>query len=454
MAYGAGLVAYIANSPEDVADCRKAFNIVTLAVIINTFRNTVGGSFAMLEWYIVFSLVVIIPSVVALAVVTKGWTEDKIGFGLFLLWYAIYLGCQPWLAFGTLHQGSRASCDPKAAFGNLYMWPTLVKPFSIVTCCAGFCFLILALRLVVSGFTKGLNPPKKHDNTKDDPDTANGWTDTIDRGTETATFEGKKWLTFRIVTGLAGVFGLVCVQRTLRRNKIEMDASLADTSQLVPFLIGLFTLLSSIWSVIKRRRSRKKEVWDGCPEAWELESQLGQIESEEEQRHTHVLQLNAQEQQLQNLLLRLGTDQEELQDDLVQLEREEQEFKARLEQITADEQDLQDRVQQSQERVERLTADEQDLQERVEQSRERLEQLQNEELNCKVRLEQLERAEKQCRAKLDISTTVQGDFEARMEQIRSEEQVHERRLEELKTEKQECKAQLVQSNTEELSSNH
>src|SRR5271155_2495015 len=57
LAFWAGFIAMLANHKSAVRDCRKGVNIISFAVCIIVIRNTVQGSFALLEWYIVFPMV-------------------------------------------------------------------------------------------------------------------------------------------------------------------------------------------------------------------------------------------------------------------------------------------------------------------------------------------------------------------------------------------------------------
>ena len=54
IAFWSGIIAMIFSHSSAIRDCRKGLNIISSAVFVTVIRNTLQGSFAVFEWYIVF----------------------------------------------------------------------------------------------------------------------------------------------------------------------------------------------------------------------------------------------------------------------------------------------------------------------------------------------------------------------------------------------------------------
>jgi hypothetical protein len=73
---------------------------------------------------------------------------------------------------------------------------------------------------------------------------------------------------FTLIIGLSGTSVIVFVEVTIKINNIDLTgATLSNTSQLIPFLVGLFTFLSVAWSVLKNWTNGEADQYDGVSQA-------------------------------------------------------------------------------------------------------------------------------------------------------------------------------------------
>jgi len=213
--WAALIPALVVGVEKEIKNARRAFNVVALAVLINTLISAAGGSFAILEMFIVISLVPALSIYFALPfggpINIKAWLldenknkpqakvtpprlhqifrrilarilsgtfdfrkfleidaykKDQIGIGITLLIYAMFLLAQPWLNFVILRQGRKNGCSPKIWLfgridlynGNWVRWLRVVSIFGVIF---GSIFLILAVITLAYGYVETLEETSK-----------------------------------------------------------------------------------------------------------------------------------------------------------------------------------------------------------------------------------------------------------------------------------------------------
>jgi len=58
---------------------------------------------------------------------------------------------------------------------------------------------------------------------------------------------------FKIGIGIGGASSIAFVEETIKINGIDLgDAGLSSTSQLIPFIVGVFSLVNVLWSGFKK----------------------------------------------------------------------------------------------------------------------------------------------------------------------------------------------------------
>lgn len=268
LSYAAALIALVTGNKKAIRDCVKGVNIVNLAMLIILIRNTTQGSFAVFEWLITFPIITL-PALsigpLFFSVDSEFSTGDNLKIGCYALTYTIVSGVQPWLFFTRTRQGSVEGCEPKAfilAYFDFYNphFVRLTQAGATVTCILGVAYLYITVRNIYSG----LVTPKKvlRQNAAKQRDVA---IDTVmhenlmlgmrmDRqGAEKQMKRFKRFGRLSLASGVVftGVTIIVCVEMILKGNNVDLsDATLGSTSQLIPFLVGLFTFVSTVYSCI------------------------------------------------------------------------------------------------------------------------------------------------------------------------------------------------------------
>ncbi|KAK0630862.1 hypothetical protein B0T17DRAFT_507298 [Bombardia bombarda] len=191
-------IATIVGNKGAVKDSVKGLSTISTAILIVLIRNTVQGSFAIFEWQIVYPMV-FMPS---WQVISNMWTNEMATvWGLFGLIFSFISSIQPWIYWKLVKQGYHANCgSPRIlifVFFDLYN-PTYIRFVQVMSC--------------------------------------------IGNG---------RWV-FGGIFLFVGVIIIVFTELILWANHVDLsDARLDSTSQLIPFMVGLFTMVSTVWTCIK-----------------------------------------------------------------------------------------------------------------------------------------------------------------------------------------------------------
>lgn len=127
-------IAVALHVKDEIKNTCCGFNVVALAVLINTYKGVLDGNFAVLEIFIVASLVIILSIYFLISFGaerfgtinpfdTSTFRADPVGIGILLLIDAFFLLTQPWLYFVVLRKGSKPIC-------NARIW--IFKPVSLL----------------------------------------------------------------------------------------------------------------------------------------------------------------------------------------------------------------------------------------------------------------------------------------------------------------------------------
>ncbi|KAL4911172.1 hypothetical protein BDW74DRAFT_172636 [Aspergillus multicolor] len=337
-----GLIAVILNNRRAVRDTRRGVILISLAVFVITIKNTLDGGFAALEWSIVFPMAIWAPLFVLL-VPAFGDSEDPPGaIALFALGGTV-LVVHPWVWFTRVQQGRREGCDVDTfvlRYFDMYNshWIGFQRFVAVGYCLVGVFLILYAgvktwmyLRernigrssptdnrpgLASSNASPTPGRPPTHaffpGHSLPDPP---GWGDTR----STASSEINPWVSGNIVMderaynqfmqdfdkmlpgihglfraffklsrliGLApmGIFTIAFSEMIIAGNDIDLSESpLLSSGQLIPFIVGLAGLLSTIWSVTVGRYIEKKTAAragdaDGNKNGHEDESNVREME--------------------------------------------------------------------------------------------------------------------------------------------------------------------------------
>ena len=290
------VVAVFFNETREIIITRRTFNVVALAVLINTYISVTNGSLAALEIFIVCTLVLSLsiycmipfggnredesPSINPFE--SKAFHEDPIGIGILLLIDSAFLFSQPWLYFVIINQGTKPLCTARIWIFtpiDIYSkgWIAALKSISIIGIIAAV--LLMSFAVYSIGYGLSVSRTEQRDTEASDcgsrspsrsetpPSTPTGSTE--QRRSTKAVFlalpamfiaivlRGIQVLGSRFVLLLLQSFAIAFVEKTIRINQIDLSsAPLTATSQLLPFLVGVFSLISVVWASVK-------PYWDG-----------------------------------------------------------------------------------------------------------------------------------------------------------------------------------------------
>lgn len=239
-----GWIIMLFSLGEELKIIRRASNAVAIAVLIDLLISTSHGSFAVLEWFIVYPLI-FITFISTAPLSMKMAISDALSVGITFFILSILMLAQPALYFTLLHQGYKSGC-PVYDFAfyvpiHVYnsKWVHFCQASAILSVFGGIGILLLAVPLIVVGVRATF---LGDDASEQD-----------EHGNEDHVEHVKipRWfpLVLKLFWGLTGASIIAFVEKSIALNHIVMpDASLKSASQLIPFLIGLFNLVNSIWT--------------------------------------------------------------------------------------------------------------------------------------------------------------------------------------------------------------
>jgi hypothetical protein len=310
----------IASEGDFVPITRTGFNIVALAVLINTYISASSGSLAVLEIYIVSCLVVFLSGYIIVPfasnkpfrVRTSNWSlrrfwneikdwhlvnlwglepfkADPIGIGILLLIDTAFLLSQPWLYFVILNQGHSPGCVAEIYVAFVYVdiyshsWVAFLKASAILSIFLAIILRFLGCYAIFWGIPRSWskkdtrrrdnNPDYDSDDDQDD-ETHSGGSLPHNRGGAHPSFidilkdflaiviENIKGNLIRLSFAITGAIFIAFVEKTLQADNIDLsNAPLNATSQLIPFLVGVFSAVPVLWESFKQTSRYLAEGW-------------------------------------------------------------------------------------------------------------------------------------------------------------------------------------------------
>jgi hypothetical protein len=231
----AATVLFLFFCPERVNIARSASAILTLAVYINFFRNVRDGNLVSIEWLLLFNIFTALllgsyPT--TLHGLRKGGGTVAV---VFLIFAAYYVGT-PYVLFRSWTNGRQPNCDikdfifvPVSVYSNGW-WTTFKVLFVIAA--------IIVVPALIAGTIGALYA------------WATGWLDDSLEGT----YEPMSWAAAGqgLSSMLLGVVAIPFAEKMLQINHVYFPGVTITTSgQLIPLLIGVFTLYSAVINSIK-----------------------------------------------------------------------------------------------------------------------------------------------------------------------------------------------------------
>lgn len=225
-------------APRQTSIARAASNVISIAVLANTFRDSTRGSLVAIEWYIVIWMVVILPlSNVPMTKALLRVSAPSYGIMLTIICMVIY--SQVWLAYHGFEIGHKPGCDAKIfLFRGISVyhstWRKYLKGLSIIGCFIGLCVFARAVYcLGKSAFGKwnGADYPEKDE----------------DYGLHIKLY-------YTLGNSINLVLTTVQIEKTIKINKINLSAApLTSSGQLIPFVIGICTVAATLGAAFKAK---------------------------------------------------------------------------------------------------------------------------------------------------------------------------------------------------------
>ena len=245
LTYFAGVLAVAFNNNKGITDSLKAVNIIFSAILVVLIRNVTLGSFAVLEWQIATVLVFFLPLSSLMMAFLLG-SPGLASWGTFFILYGLYSAIQPWLFWTMIDQGRDLSCPSIRMFIFAtfdFYHPSYVKflrAMSILACIGSPLPLIGGIALIVMSM-------RGRKSLRDDDDSDVEELNVIKKS---GIFRG--FIVSAILFG--GCTGIASIEKLISLNGIDLsDVAFLSTGQLIPFLVGLFTFISTAWGILTNK---------------------------------------------------------------------------------------------------------------------------------------------------------------------------------------------------------
>ena len=233
----ASLVIILLFTPKEGASHRTASTITTLAVYINTFRSMRQGSLVSVDypllWYLTSNLTFFNWPVSAVGYKKHGGSQAMV----IVIWAMYYLA-GPWVFFKGLQIGRQPGCDVKYFIFvpiSIYSkgFSTFLKVGSALAVFSAVGLLYIAAGLVGAWFerwSEGDADDDEDDDKKQNPISA----------------------MLGILQLITGALAIAFAEMVLKHNHITFpDTHIADSGQLIPLLIGIFTFAAAVINALR-----------------------------------------------------------------------------------------------------------------------------------------------------------------------------------------------------------
>jgi hypothetical protein len=230
----------MANRPDDLKGARSGYNVFSIAVLVNLFRN--ARHTLPIEWYIVFLLVVIIPYGASIAITSMSdLYNSRLAIYVQFIIYMIFSIASPWLFCAGIDIERKPGCEIKKGFffGDVYLyhtaWRTVGKVVSIFAAIWGLYHVKYIFLYIVEPrvFLEGKDP-------NSDP----------------------LWIHIRhnplaliipIHALSSAPIAIAFIEKTTQVNDLNMSARpISAAGQLIPLMVSTYVLFTTIMAVLKQ----------------------------------------------------------------------------------------------------------------------------------------------------------------------------------------------------------
>jgi hypothetical protein len=235
----ASFLLFLFFCPEKANIGRSATAITTLAVYINFFRNSHNKTdLVSLEW-ILLSYISTALIVTNIPTTTKSFKKSGDSVALIFIIFAVYFISALYVFFTAWNYGRKPGCDVKIFFFvpiNVYSrgWTIAVKVLFTLFALGSIVIIILAFVILIIWLAAWIDPSvaRYHEETN--------W----------------KYYTLGAFSTAVGIPAIVFAEKTIEiNNVIFQNTHLVDSGQLIPLIIGIFTLCSAVLNSLRELTS-------------------------------------------------------------------------------------------------------------------------------------------------------------------------------------------------------
>lgn len=238
----------ITDRIDDLNTARNGFNAFSIAVLINIFRN--ANTTLEIEWYIVSSLVIVLPLCASLAVASeKDRLKSRLAISINFIIYGVFLLALPWHSFKRIDAGRKSNCEIKVwCWHSVYVYHAAYRNFTKAFSIIGAVFGVLSLASVYLAFTNTISLARF--GVSDD------WLRTLGRSSR------KLYLSCALGCTLpTGLLAIPFIEKTIQINDLNMsEGPITAASQLVPLVIGSYVLVNIVMAMLKEPFLRRVQA--------------------------------------------------------------------------------------------------------------------------------------------------------------------------------------------------
>ncbi|KAL4942967.1 hypothetical protein BDV06DRAFT_221658 [Aspergillus oleicola] len=259
-AWASGLLAVAFDNTQAVRDARKGVSVISLAIFAILIRNTLNGSFAILEWSLVVPMVMWAPFLVLLPRSLVD-VQDRAGSAFFLCVMGLVMVVHPWVWFMRTQQGRREGCEVRGfvfAYFDMFngSFVAFQRFMAVMYCLTGTFLIVWAF--IKFGAGLDVSSPDAEGDAEGGEQEGGGQGQQQSAGAVTfdvpydETHRFDRWffrIFFLIFFAPVGIMTIIFGERILERNDVDLsDSPIGSSSQLIPLIVGLTGLISTVWS--------------------------------------------------------------------------------------------------------------------------------------------------------------------------------------------------------------
>lgn len=295
LTFFSGFIGLAFSSEIATNDAKRGNAIISFLILIILIRNAMQDSLAVFEFEIIFTMQFLLMGPTTLSLAVLGSRLASVA--LFAV-YGVYGIICPWIFFTLVDQGRKEDCELRAfwfAYFDFYnsRWVDLLRFGAVVTCVCSCVITPASLAYGTRLVSRLMHSPKQEEVESEEAKEVRRVARVLSVGLAI------------IVIPVGCIIFIIFTEKIISGNNIDLsESTLISTSQLIPFIVGIIGLCSTIWTVIKddvakRRKPKDSEIGvvtemgprtecSACGRG--LENTLGEQEGKQEEMVDVVMQ--------------------------------------------------------------------------------------------------------------------------------------------------------------------